>query len=152
MSAGGVAACMAACNSWGAIAGVRFVLGVVGGFLFRQEAKLHRVSMKDTEAGFAPGVAFYLSSWYKRHEVARRYAIYYTVRCLVHLVLRGDLLKKKQTGYGCVRRILRPPCRSNHGQSRWSSRHCWVALAFAYVHFNLGLTCLSGRSFFFLEQ
>lgn len=31
-----------------------------------------------SEAGFAPGVAFYLSSWYKRYEVARRFAIYYT--------------------------------------------------------------------------
>ncbi|KIY44671.1 MFS general substrate transporter [Fistulina hepatica ATCC 64428] len=56
---GGVAACMAACNSWQAISGVRFCLGVI-------------------EAGFAPGVAFYLSSWYKKHELAKRYSIYYT--------------------------------------------------------------------------
>ncbi|KAK7041458.1 hypothetical protein VNI00_009324 [Paramarasmius palmivorus] len=56
---GGVAACLAACRSWQALAGVRFALGVV-------------------EAGFAPGVAFYLSSWYKRHELAKRYSIYYT--------------------------------------------------------------------------
>ncbi|ESK88485.1 mfs transporter [Moniliophthora roreri MCA 2997] len=56
---GGVAACLAACKSWQALAGVRFALGVV-------------------EAGFAPGVAFYLSSWYKRHELAKRYSIYYT--------------------------------------------------------------------------
>ena len=30
------------------------------------------------EAGFAPGVAFYLSSWYKRYELASRFSIYYT--------------------------------------------------------------------------
>ncbi|KAI5119148.1 hypothetical protein M0805_005227 [Coniferiporia weirii] len=56
---GGVAACMAAGKSWQQIAGIRFCLGIV-------------------EAGFAPGIAFYLSSWYKKHELARRYAIYYT--------------------------------------------------------------------------
>ncbi|KAF9269899.1 MFS general substrate transporter [Marasmius fiardii PR-910] len=56
---GGVAACLAACQNWQSLAGVRFVLGIV-------------------EAGFAPGIAFYLSSWYKRHELAKRFAIYYT--------------------------------------------------------------------------
>lgn len=40
---GGVAACMAAATNWSQLAGVRFALGVI-------------------EAGFAPGVAFYLSS------------------------------------------------------------------------------------------
>lgn len=50
---------MAATHNWQQLAGVRFALGIA-------------------EAGFAPGVAFYLSSWYKRYEVARRFAIYYT--------------------------------------------------------------------------
>jgi hypothetical protein len=36
---------MAATNNWQQLAGVRFALGI-------------------TEAGFAPGIAFYLSSWY----------------------------------------------------------------------------------------
>ncbi|GLB42918.1 putative major facilitator superfamily protein [Lyophyllum shimeji] len=56
---GAVASCMAAVQSWQALAGVRFCLGIA-------------------EAGFAPGIAFYLSSWYKRHELAKRYSIYYT--------------------------------------------------------------------------
>ncbi|KAJ6618005.1 major facilitator superfamily domain-containing protein [Mycena sp. CBHHK59/15] len=60
---GGVAACLAACNSWQQLAGVRFCLGVI-------------------EAGFAPGVAYYLSSWYKRHELAKRYSIYYTATAI----------------------------------------------------------------------
>ena len=46
---GGVAACMAATHNWKQLAGVRFCLGIV-------------------EAGFAPGVTFHLSSWYKRYE------------------------------------------------------------------------------------
>jgi len=50
---------MAAVQSWQALSGVRFALGVA-------------------KAGFAPGIAFYLSSWYKRHELAKRYSIYYT--------------------------------------------------------------------------
>lgn len=41
---GGIAACMAATRNYHQLAGVRFALGVV-------------------ESGFAPGVAFYLSSW-----------------------------------------------------------------------------------------
>ncbi|KAL1668322.1 major facilitator superfamily domain-containing protein [Schizophyllum commune] len=56
---GGIAASMGAVHNWQALAGVRFALGIM-------------------EAGFAPGVAFYLSSWYKRHELAKRYSIYYT--------------------------------------------------------------------------
>ncbi|WVQ85806.1 hypothetical protein IAT38_007974 [Cryptococcus sp. DSM 104549] len=60
---GGVAAMMAATNNWQEIAGVRFALGVC-------------------EAGFAPGVAFYLSSWYKRYELAKRFSIYYTATAI----------------------------------------------------------------------
>lgn len=50
---------MAAVQNWQQLAAVRFCLGVA-------------------EAGFAPGVAFYLSSWYKRYELASRFALYYT--------------------------------------------------------------------------
>lgn len=50
---------MAAAQTWQQMAGIRFLLGVI-------------------EAAFAPGVAFYLSSWYKRHELAKRFAMYYT--------------------------------------------------------------------------
>jgi MFS family permease len=71
---------MAATRNWKQLAAVRFVLGFV-------------------ESGFAPGIAFYLSSWcvlsfpfssktlvtkyanfsrYRRYELATRFAIYYT--------------------------------------------------------------------------
>lgn len=60
---GGVAACMAAASNWQQLAGVRFALGVV-------------------EAGFSPGVTFYLSSWYRRYELSRRYSIYYTATAI----------------------------------------------------------------------
>ncbi|WVO17304.1 hypothetical protein L204_104996 [Cryptococcus depauperatus] len=56
---GGVAAAMAGATNYKELAGIRFALGIL-------------------EAGFAPGVAFYLSSWYKRYELAKRYSIYYT--------------------------------------------------------------------------
>ncbi|CAI7602804.1 unnamed protein product [Penicillium manginii] len=56
---GVVAASMAATRNWKQLAAVRFVLGFV-------------------ESGFAPGIAFYLSSWYRRYELATRFAIYYT--------------------------------------------------------------------------
>ncbi|KAJ6590694.1 major facilitator superfamily domain-containing protein [Mycena vulgaris] len=48
---------------WQQLSAVRFCLGVI-------------------EAGFAPGVAFYLSSWYKRHELAKRFSIYYTATAI----------------------------------------------------------------------
>ena len=50
---------MAATTNWQQLAAVRFALGVA-------------------EAGFAPGVTFYLSSWYRRYELATRFSIYYT--------------------------------------------------------------------------
>jgi MFS family permease len=50
---------MAAATNYQELAGIRFALGIA-------------------EAGFAPGVAFYLSSWYKRYELATRFSIYYT--------------------------------------------------------------------------
>ncbi|WWC65223.1 uncharacterized protein I303_107837 [Kwoniella dejecticola CBS 10117] len=60
---GGVAALMGATHNYQQLAGVRFALGVL-------------------EAGFAPGVAFYLSSWYKRYELASRFALYYTATAI----------------------------------------------------------------------
>lgn len=30
------------------------------------------------EAGFFPGALLYMSLWYKKHELARRYAIFYS--------------------------------------------------------------------------
>ncbi|KAJ5602033.1 hypothetical protein N7510_011567 [Penicillium lagena] len=56
---GVVASFMSLTKNWQQLAGVRFVLGFV-------------------ESGFAPGIAFYLSSWYRRYELASRFAVYYT--------------------------------------------------------------------------
>ncbi|KAF4975473.1 hypothetical protein FZEAL_7736 [Fusarium zealandicum] len=56
---GTFAALMGATQNWGQLAGMRFLLGFA-------------------EAGFAPGCAFFLSSWYRRYELATRYALLYT--------------------------------------------------------------------------
>ncbi|KAK5941613.1 hypothetical protein PMZ80_005561 [Knufia obscura] len=56
---GTFAALMAATQNWSQLAGMRFLLGVA-------------------EAGFAPGCAFYLSTWYRKYELATRYALLYT--------------------------------------------------------------------------
>jgi MFS family permease len=56
---GGISMCLAACNSYQTLSVVRFFLGVV-------------------EAGFAPGILFLLSSWYRKNELATRFALYYT--------------------------------------------------------------------------
>lgn len=56
----GITVCaMAATKNWTDVVGCRFVLGAV-------------------ESGFAAGCAFYLSCWYRTHELAARYAIIYT--------------------------------------------------------------------------
>ncbi|KAL4778431.1 major facilitator superfamily domain-containing protein [Aspergillus varians] len=56
---GTFAALMGATQNWSQLAGMRFLLGFA-------------------EAGFAPGCAFFLSSWYRRYELATRYAVLYT--------------------------------------------------------------------------
>ncbi|CAH0016681.1 unnamed protein product [Clonostachys rhizophaga] len=56
---GTFAALMGATNNWSQLAGMRFLLGFA-------------------EAGFAPGCAFFLSSWYRKYELATRYAFLYT--------------------------------------------------------------------------
>ncbi|KAM5385159.1 hypothetical protein ACJZ2D_001120 [Fusarium nematophilum] len=56
---GTFAALMGATQNWGQLAGMRFLLGFA-------------------EAGFAPGCAFFLSSWYRRYELATRFALLYT--------------------------------------------------------------------------
>ncbi|KAL4936242.1 hypothetical protein BDV06DRAFT_233578 [Aspergillus oleicola] len=56
---GTFAALMGATHNWSQLAGMRFLLGFA-------------------EAGFAPGCAFFLSSWYRRYELATRYAVLYT--------------------------------------------------------------------------
>ena len=72
---------MAATNNWKQLAAVRFCLGIV-------------------EAGFAPGVTFYLSSWYKRYELSRRYSIYYTATAISGAfsgLLAGLIVSSKHT-------------------------------------------------------
>ena len=56
---GTFAALMGATQNWHQLAGMRFLLGFA-------------------EAGFAPGCAFFLSSWYRKYELATRFALLYT--------------------------------------------------------------------------
>ncbi|KAL1854049.1 hypothetical protein Daus18300_011547 [Diaporthe australafricana] len=56
---GVAAACQGACQNWHQIVRLRFLIGFF-------------------ESGFAPGCAFYLSSWYRKYELASRYAWLYT--------------------------------------------------------------------------
>lgn len=50
-----VSACTAAINSYSALLGLRIILGV-------------------TEAVFFPGILYYLSAWYTKKELGKRYA------------------------------------------------------------------------------
>lgn len=69
--------CLAACNSYITLSIVRFFLGVV-------------------EAGFAPGILFLLSSWYRKNELATRFALYYTASAFSGAL--GGLLAGAITG------------------------------------------------------
>ncbi|KAJ9094626.1 hypothetical protein QFC19_007839 [Naganishia cerealis] len=75
---GGISMCLAACNSYQTLAVVRFFLGVV-------------------EAGFAPGILFLLSSWYRKNELATRFALYYTASAFSGAL--GGLLAGAITGH-----------------------------------------------------
>ena len=114
---GGVAACMAATNNWKQLAAVRFCLGVV-------------------EAGFAPGVTFYLSSWYKRYELSRRYSIYYTATAISGAfsgLLAGLIVS-------CLVRVQLSRSDSTLG---WEARP--TGMAVAICEFSLR-SCLTSRS------
>ena len=74
---GGLAMIFAAGQTWQAIAGLRFLLGIL-------------------EASFAPGVLFLLSSWYKRSELGRRYSLYYAAVAISGIfggLIAGGLLQ-----------------------------------------------------------
>lgn len=74
---GGVSMCVAAVQTFHALTGLRFLLGVL-------------------EASFAPGVLFLLSAWYKKSELGRRYSIYYTAVALSGMfggLIAGGLLQ-----------------------------------------------------------
>lgn len=74
---GAISMCMAACNSYITLSIVRLILGAV-------------------EAGFAPGVLFLLSSWYRKNELATRFALYYTASAFSGAL--GGLLAGAITG------------------------------------------------------
>ncbi|ODQ70638.1 hypothetical protein LIPSTDRAFT_29381 [Lipomyces starkeyi NRRL Y-11557] len=80
---GTFAALMGATQNWSQLAGIRFLLGVA-------------------EAGFAPGCAFYLSTWYRRYELATRYAFLYTSVPLAGAVsgLLAGVITKNMDGAG----------------------------------------------------
>ncbi|KAJ9119048.1 hypothetical protein QFC22_003539 [Naganishia vaughanmartiniae] len=75
---GAVSMCLAACNSYITMSVVRLILGAV-------------------EAGFAPGVLFLLSSWYRKNELATRFALYYTASAFSGAL--GGLLAGAITGH-----------------------------------------------------
>ncbi|GAC76394.1 permease of the major facilitator superfamily [Moesziomyces antarcticus T-34] len=81
---GGLSMCFAAAKNWQTIAALRVVLGAL-------------------EAGFAPGVLFLLSSWYKRGELARRYSLYYSAVAISGMfggLIAGGLLQKLDGAHG----------------------------------------------------
>lgn len=81
---GGLSMCFAAAQSWQTIAGLRFLLGVL-------------------EASFAPGVLFLLSAWYKKHELGRRYCLYYSAVAISGIfggLIAGGLLKTLDGAHG----------------------------------------------------
>lgn len=60
---GAVTCCMSLVHSYEGLLAARVVLGIF-------------------EAGFAPGIMFILSSWYKKHEQAKRFTIFYSAAVL----------------------------------------------------------------------
>ncbi|KAL8769579.1 MAG: hypothetical protein Q9209_004511 [Squamulea sp. 1 TL-2023] len=81
---GTVTCCMAAVQSYRQLVALRFVLGVL-------------------EAGFAPGVLLILSSWYKREEQSKRFAVYISAAILSGAfggLLAGAITKDLEGAHG----------------------------------------------------
>lgn len=75
---GGVAIALAGCKTTSALAGVRVILGLA-------------------ESGFAPGVLYLLSTWYKKKELARRYTLFWLgtpVSGMVGGILAGAIIER----------------------------------------------------------
>jgi MFS family permease len=75
---GGVAIALAGCKNTPALAGVRVILGLA-------------------ESGFAPGVLYLLSTWYKKKELARRYTLFWLgtpVSGMVGGILAGAIIER----------------------------------------------------------
>lgn len=81
-----VATCMGAAQSYGQLVAMRFLLGMF-------------------EAGFAPGCAFYLSSWYKKYELTSRFAWLYTSVALAGAFsgLLAGVITEHMDGAGGIR-------------------------------------------------
>ena len=73
---GTFAALMGATQNWSQLAGMRFLLGFAE--VCEVERRSRTLLTQSFQAGFAPGCAFFLSSWYRKYELATRYAILYT--------------------------------------------------------------------------
>ncbi|KAI4169412.1 MAG: hypothetical protein LQ343_005716 [Gyalolechia ehrenbergii] len=81
---GAVTCCMAAVKSYRQLVALRFLVGVL-------------------EAGFAPGVLLILSSWYKREEQSKRFAVYISAAILSGAfggLLAGAITKDLEGAHG----------------------------------------------------
>ncbi|KAL8810628.1 MAG: hypothetical protein Q9200_002420 [Gallowayella weberi] len=81
---GVVTCCMAAVQNYRQLIALRFVVGVL-------------------EAGFAPGVLLILSSWYKREEQSKRFAVYISAAILSGAfggLLAGSITKNLEGSHG----------------------------------------------------
>ena len=79
-----VTCCMAAVKTYRQLVALRFIVGVL-------------------EAGFAPGVLFLLSSWYKREEQSKRFAVYISAAILSGAfggLLAGAITKDLEGAHG----------------------------------------------------
>jgi MFS family permease len=101
---------MAVIKTYGQLVALRTIVGVL-------------------EAGFAPGILLILSSWYKKEEQSKRFAIYISAAVLSGAF--GGIIAGAITGYAsfvqsfCGHRLthfLKP--------SRWSPWSAWLAMAF----------------------
>ncbi|KAL8669729.1 MAG: hypothetical protein Q9168_005698 [Polycauliona sp. 1 TL-2023] len=87
-----VTCCMAAVRTYKQLVALRFVVGIF-------------------EAGFAPGVLLIFSSWYKREEQSKRFAVYISAAILSGAfggLLAGAITKNLEGAHGwaCVARFL----------------------------------------------
>ncbi|KAI4100192.1 MAG: hypothetical protein LQ339_005598 [Xanthoria mediterranea] len=79
-----VTCCMAAVQSYQQLVALRFLVGIL-------------------EAGFAPGVLLILSSWYKREEQSKRFAVYISAAILSGAfggLLAGSITKNLEGAHG----------------------------------------------------
>jgi MFS family permease len=100
---------MAVVKTYGQLVALRTIVGVL-------------------EAGFAPGILLILSSWYKKEEQSKRFALYISAAVLSGAF--GGIIAGAITGYASFVHYFSHRLTHFLKEPRWTPWSAWLGMAF----------------------